>query len=288
MKKVVLYHANCYDGFGAAYCAWLRLRENADYLSVGYGSEVPDLSQYDNVFIVDFSYPRDQMLAMCETHRVVVLDHHKTAQANFEGLTHPNLTAIFDMEKSGAMLSWEYFHRDIETCSPNSGQPYPAPRLIQHIQDRDLWTYRIPGSREVHAALVSYPFDFELWDKFKVEDLITEGKALIRMYSSLVDNICKKPFSVKIGEHTVPAVNTSIAWSEVGEKLGEMFPDAPFVASFTEFEDQTMWSLRTSKNHRDFDVSAIARLFGGGGHAAAAGFNVNRVGKIVVENRSEK
>lgn len=277
--NAVLYHSNCYDGFGAAYCAWLKFGAGADYIPVGYGTPPPDLSKYDTVYIVDFSYPREVMLEICRERKVVVLDHHKTAQANFKDLKHPNLTAIFDMNKSGAMLAWEFFHRfdSVDTSHPNWDLPFPAPRLIEHIQDRDLWTYKIPGSREVHAALVSYPMDFQLWDKFNVDELIVEGKALIRLYAQLVDNICKKPFMTMIAGYMVPVVNTSIAWSEVGEKLGDMFPDAPFVACFTEFEKEQMWSLRTSKNHRDFDVSAIAKQFGGGGHAAAAGFKINQM-----------
>lgn len=274
--KYVLYHSNCYDGFGAAFSAWKKFGDTAKYIPVGYGYPPPEMPDATEVFIVDFSYPALELTTLADKSKIVVLDHHKTAEANLRDFKHPNATIIFDMERSGARITWDYFH---------AGFAVEPPMLIQHISDRDLWTFKLDRTREVHSALVSYPMDFKLWDTFegKLEQLKIEGAALLRQYQQLVDNICKKPFMVKIGEHTVPAVNTSIAWSEVGEKLGDMYPDAPFVASFTEFDDISMWSLRTSKNNRNFDVSAVAKQFGGGGHAAAAGFKVSRAAPIEVK-----
>jgi uncharacterized protein len=269
--KYVLYHSNCYDGFGAAYAAWKALGDSAKYIPVSYGYPPPEMLDGEVVYIVDFSYPKDVMLSLCEKYHVVVLDHHKTAQANFEGLSHPNLTAVFDMDKSGAMLSWEYFHRYPAEAPSDIGLPVPAPMLIQHIQDRDLWLFKLDGSAKIHKALVSYPMDFKLWDSFDVEQLKIEGETCERLYTSLVDNICKKPWNMLIGGVLVPVVNTSIAWSEVGDTLVKKNPEAPFVASFTQFEDQIMFSLRSRS---EFDVSEIAKKYGGGGHKNAAGFKV--------------
>ena len=40
--------------------------------------------------------------------------------------------------------------------------------LIQHIDDRDRWQFKMEGSKELHAALQSYkPWSFEQWsDEF--------------------------------------------------------------------------------------------------------------------------
>jgi oligoribonuclease NrnB/cAMP/cGMP phosphodiesterase (DHH superfamily) len=113
--------------------------------------------------------------------------------------------------------------------------------------------------------------DFKLWDSFDVDQLAAEGETCERLYTQLVDNICKKPWKMKIAGHEVPVVNTSIAWSEVGDTLVKKNPDALFVASFTQFEDQIMFSLRSRS---EFDVSEIAKKYGGGGHKNAAGFKV--------------
>lgn len=270
MKRYVLYHSSCYDGFGSAFAAWKHFHSKgipAEYLPVSYGHAPPEMNKPSVIYIVDFSYDEKTLCELRQKYNceIVVLDHHKTAKEKLEGIIEKYdwLTIIFTMNKSGALITWDYFHTE------------PAPMLIRHISDRDLWRFELPGSAEVHKALVSYPMDFELWDTFegRLDELKTEGKALSRMYTNLVDNICKHPFKRKIDGHEVPVVNTTIAWSEVGEKLLKMFPEAPFVASFTVFDDQVMWSLRSRLS---FDVSEVAKKFGGGGHAQAAGFKTSR------------
>lgn len=258
----VLYHSKCYDGFGAAYAAWKRLGDTAKYIAVGYGHPPPEMPEATQVFIVDFSYPKDVLLKLAETTEVTVLDHHKTAQENLEGLSGTNPFVVFDMERSGALIAWEFFH---------PGEP--APILLQHISDRDLWRFKMDRSAEVHKALVSLPMDFNLWDRLDVEDLKKEGAICERIYTQLVDNIVESAWMGKVDGHSVPIVNTSIAWSEVGHKLCFDHPGSPFAASFTIFNDQVMWSLRS---RGEFDVSAIAKKFGGGGHKNAAGFKTAR------------
>jgi hypothetical protein len=259
----VLYHSNCYDGFGAAWAAHKALGDSPKYIPVGYNTEPPveALTGCEKLYIVDFSYPAETIMKLADGRPTIVLDHHKTAEAALKDLNHPNLEIVFDMERSGAGITWDYFHKTVR------------PQLINHIEDRDLWRFKLDRSKEIHAALVSYPFDFKIWDSFNIEQLKTEGVALTRMYASLVEKICKHPWFEKIGEHTVPVVNTTIAWSEVGEFLRDKYPEAPFVASFTEFEDCVMWSLRSKDN---FDVSVVAKQFGGGGHKNAAGFKIFR------------
>jgi oligoribonuclease NrnB/cAMP/cGMP phosphodiesterase (DHH superfamily) len=259
MKTYVLYHGKCYDGFGAAYSAWKTLGDAAEYIPVAYGVEPPKMEK-GTVYILDFSYDKDTMLKICDAMDfVVVIDHHNTAEQNFNGLSHPHLTAIFDMTKSGARLAWEFFHKDAAT----------APQLIFHIEDRDLWKFHIDGSKEVHKALLSYPMDFKLWDSFDVDKLKVEGIALERMHSRLVADICDTSWVGKIGKDKVPMVNTSIAWSEVGHAMLQKNPDYKYVASFTEFENEVMWSLRS---RGDFDCSEVSKKYGGGGHKQASGF----------------
>lgn len=263
----VLYHNNCYDGFGAAYAAWKKFGDSAAYKAVSYGEPFPELPQ-GRIYILDFSYPKDVMLSAAETHKLIVIDHHKTAQENFVGLEHPNIEAHFNMDKSGARMAWEYFHQVGGVIGGDE-----VPMLIQHIEDRDLWRFKLEKSKEIHKALVSYPMDFYLWDSFDIEKLKVEGVALERMYTQLVENICTSSWIGKIGDDDVPMVNTSIAWSEIGEALKKKYPDAKYVASFTEFEKEVMWSLRSRE---DFDCSDVAKRFGGGGHRQAAGFKIKK------------
>jgi uncharacterized protein len=271
-KIIILYHANCYDGFGAAWVAWHKFGDGATYLAANYGPEAPEFPLGSDLYILDFSYPPEVLAEYGDKMRkVVVLDHHKTAEENLSEFSHPNVEVIFDMEKSGAQLALEYFNPQM---TANQKQ------LIAHIQDRDLWKFNIKGSKEVHKALVSYPMNFELWDTFKVDGLYAEGITCERIYSQLVDNICENSWIGCISGYHVPVVNTSIAWSEVGAYLaGTKYEAYDFVASFTVFSDNIMFSLRSIGN---FDVSSIAKRWGGGGHKNAAGF------KLTGNDRYEK
>lgn len=268
----VLYHSNCYDGFGAAYAAWKYFGDKAKYIPVSYGYPVPEMPEAKQIYIVDFSYPKDTILSLAKKYQVTVLDHHKTSQKDLENLIRTdhngppnelfNPYIVFDMKRSGALITWEFFHTGT-----------PAPRLIQHISDRDLWKFEMPGSKEVHSALVSLPFDFKVWDNLNVDELISDGAACLRFESSVVDKIVKSSWLGELDGQSVPMVNTAAHWSEVGVALLEKHPESKFVASFTIFRDQVMWSLRSRP---DFDVSAVAKKFGGGGHAQAAGFKSAR------------
>lgn len=256
-EHVVLYHHGCPDGFGAAWAAWKRLGNDADYHSVKYGDPMPALEGVKRLTIVDFSYPRAILEKLAETMHVTVLDHHLSAQKDLEGLPF----AHFDMDHSGAYLAWQYF---------NGGTP--TPRLIEHIEDRDIWKWQLPGSKEITAALDMYPFDFEVWDNLVVclDQLFTEGTTLLKYRRQLI-NQAMKPLFMDIMGHLVPVVNTTVLQSDVGNELCKAYPESKFSVSY--FDDlqrsRRVWSLRSVG---EFDVSEIAKVFGGGGHRNAAGF----------------
>ncbi|MCA9793076.1 MAG: phosphohydrolase, partial [Candidatus Eremiobacteraeota bacterium] len=163
----VLYHAQCPDGFGAALAAWRVLGDTAVYLPVAHGEAPPDLPAEARVAIVDFSYTRDVILGMRERLAdMVILDHHKTAEEELAGLDF----ATFDMHKSGARMAWEYWHPD-----------EPVPELVAYIEDKDLWRWELPQSKEVSIALHAYPMDFNVWSQLTVAHLKIEGVALLRL-----------------------------------------------------------------------------------------------------------
>ena len=67
MKPLVIYHANCTDGFGAAFAAWLKFGDEAEYRACHYGQECfQDGETVHNreVYILDFSFPRDGCIVL--------------------------------------------------------------------------------------------------------------------------------------------------------------------------------------------------------------------------------
>ncbi|WP_455245818.1 hypothetical protein [Petrachloros mirabilis] len=250
---VVLYHAECADGFGAAWALWRRFPE-AKFIPVKHGNPPPPDLNGQGVVIVDFTYGRDTLEKMAgQTKSLQVLDHHITAEKALSGLPY----AYFDMKKSGAVLAWEWAHDD------------PAPWILNYIQDKDLWTWALPMSREVNAAVASYPFDFQLWNSFKQHELEQEGRAILRYEHELVTKLAGQSVLVEFQDSTVPSVQSAILTSQIGERLSA---DAPFCIIWHDRDGRRYFSMRSRQDGTD--VGAIAASFGGGGHTHAAGFSV--------------
>lgn len=254
----ILYHGQCADGFGAAYAAWKILGDSAAYLPLVHGDPSPELPSDARVAMVDFSYPRDTILQMNESvEHMIVLDHHITAEKELAGLDF----ATFDMDKSGARMAWEFWHPD-----------EPMPELLAYIEDKDLWRWALPNSKEVSIALHSYDMDFEVWDALTVAHLKVEGVALLRLQDQLVEAACGRARWESMFGYRVPVVNATEFRSEIANALCRKFKDAPFAAAYYDNErGERSWSLRSQG---EFDVSALAAQMGGGGHKNAAGYVV--------------
>lgn len=258
-----IYHGACDDGFGAAFAVWKRDGDSVTYHPGVYGVAPPDVTGLD-VAIVDFSYKRPVMVDLAsKANSILVLDHHKTAQAELDGLSDEcaNVKVQFDMQRSGAVMAWEYFH-------PSE----PVPLFFHYLQDRDLWRKELPGVDAFTMGLRSYPQKFEVWDGLEVQELITEGETIHRYYRTLIDSAKTHAFLRDIGGHTVPVVNGSLFMSS--EVAGELAEGHPFAAMYAETEKGVIWSLRSRAD--GVDVSEVARRFGGGGHKNAAGFTIPR------------
>jgi uncharacterized protein len=280
----VIYHANCPDGFAAAWVAALHFAEfgpaEVTYIPATYGDPLPDMPADSDVFILDFSYPRDVLTQLAERCRICVLDHHATAQAALADLPF----ATFDMKKSGAVLAWEHFYptRDV-------------PELLLYIQDRDLWQWRMPNSRAVNAALWrGTPRDFSTWNDLHYlwhkgvttaeERLVQAGEAIAFSDGLMVQNLCRAPTWLRILCYNVPAVNSPVLQSEIGHELLLQYPNAPFAAAWWILDDgKPTFSLRSRPN--GVDVSVIAKEFGGGGHKAAAGFRPSQMFELIEKKK---
>lgn len=251
---VVLYHAECADGFGAAWAIWRRFPQ-ARFVPVKHGTPPPDGLEGQRVVIVDFSYSRETLESMVrQTSELLVLDHHITAEKALAGLPY----AYFDLKKSGAVLAWEWAH------------DHPVPWILEYIQDKDLWTWALPLSREINAAVASYPFEFQLWSGFQQKNLEQEGRAILRYEHELVNKLAGQAVLVEFQGEIVPSVQSAILTSQIGEGLSA---EAPFCIIWHDRDGRRYYSMR-SREEGGTDVGAIAASFGGGGHTHAAGFSV--------------
>jgi len=263
MKKLCIYHGNCADGFGAATAVRIALGSNmVDFHAGVYQDPPPDVTNR-YVILVDFSYKRDVMIDMAhKAKNILILDHHKSAEADLVNLPN-NVEVHFDMTKSGAVMAWEYFHQNEE-----------IPQLLLHIQDRDLWKFKLEGTREIQACLFSYPYEFKVWERLLFADpqkLYEDGKAIERKhFKDINEFILAASYTTTIAGYDVPILNAPYFWSsDAGHIMGE---GKPFAACYWDTPDGRIFSLRSAND--GLDVSEIAIKFGGGGHKHAAGFRL--------------
>jgi hypothetical protein len=262
MKQVVIYHANCIDGFTAAWCCWRRFGAAAEYVPAKHGDPPPDVAGKD-VVIVDFSYPRETLIEMYAAAKTLrVLDHHKTAEADLAGLHF----CTFDMNFSGAGLAQTEFSNG-----------YLSP-LVAYVQDRDLWRFQLAKSKEINAWIGSLEHSFQEWSRADVmlfsafETCAAHGEALLRAVDRYCHEMAKQARLVEFAGHgRIPVVNAP--YINTSELVGYLAESAKFaVGWFQRGDGKYQYSLRS---RGDFDVSELAKRFGGGGHRQAAGFTVD-------------
>ncbi|WP_256213781.1 phosphohydrolase [Pseudomonas sp. NBRC 111132] len=294
-KTMCIYHGNCADGFGAAWVVRKALGDQVEFVAGVYGQEPPDVTDKD-VIIVDFSYKYDVLARISwKARSIIVLDHHKSAAEDLakfppfhagvrldgrhaDGSTalgwesahtfmysqnSPAIACCFDMNRSGAMLAWDHFFPGQE-----------PPMLLRHIEDRDLWLFKLDGTREIQANLFSYPYDFEVWDKLMaadVEALRSDGAAIERKHhKDIAELVAVTKRRLVIAGHDVPVA--SLPYTLTSDAGHLMAQGEPFAACYWDTPDGRVFSLRSTDE--GLDVSEIAKHYGGGGHRNASGFRV--------------
>jgi hypothetical protein len=292
---MMIYHANCADGFGAAFAAWLKWGDAVEYVPCSYGQEPPEVLG-KHVLIGDFSFKRAGIDAMLQgAASVMIIDHHESAEVelapfrfhesspgavsasdlngmlrDLAELDRPPCIALFDMNRSGARMVWDF-------CFPGED----APILIKLIEDRDLWRFTMEETKPFGVWLRCEPMTFQSWDNIMrlltnnadAQRIYNEAWAMQRFFDQKVAEIGRLARRGMIDGHEVPLCNCPPMFaSEVGHWLLDENPFAPFVACYSDQGKSRGYSLR-SRDDR-LNVSEIARKYGGGGHRNAAGFGV--------------
>lgn len=290
-KILCIYHANCTDGFTAAYVVKMALGSDVEFHPASYGTSPPDIKNR-HVIIVDFSYRREVLLKMAEEAlSIVVLDHHKTAEEDLIGLPaaveepicmgyQPDditrlhqeegiipIRVLFDMGRSGAQIANNFFF----------GKNFNRFPIVDYVGDRDLWKFELPNSKAINAYIQSFPQTFENWSMTseqmlsytKLIDIAEIGISINRKHLMDVKEVVKaSQRTMVIGGYTILVANVPFTMaSDAGNILAT---GCPFAATYIDTPNGRMFSLRSAED--GVDVSEIAKLYGGGGHKHAAGF----------------
>lgn len=287
-KPLVIYHANCADGFAAAWCFHHKDPNGYDFHPGVYRDPPPDVKGRD-VYLVDFSYKATVLKDMCAVARSIsILDHHKSAIEDITpfakaywsdgigGDWGASLECVFDMTRSGAGITWDYLF-------PNR----PRPALINHVEDRDLWKFQLEGTREIQATVFSHEYDFLVWDRLILDehpaDLAMEGIAIERKHHKDIAEllaVCTRSMTIG-GINVLAASLPHTMSSDAGHLLAVAGGKLTFGACYWDTPTHRVFSLRSCEE--GMDVSEVAKAYGGGGHKHAAGFKVPRYHHLAQE-----
>lgn len=265
-ETLVIYHGDCLDGLGAAWSAFCKLGHQVRYIPARYGDELPDFEPGAVLYILDFSYsPQLLVDASAKAGRIILIDHHMTAmeQCNdfFSARPVPeNLSVNFDLSRSGCILTWQYFFHDLK-----------PPQILLHIEDRDLWRFKLDGTREITSALYERtPITFAEIGALDLAELLAVGRIQVKQFTNMVQRLAKSAHNVSVAGQIGLAVNApSLFSSDLGHVLAEKSGTFGMTYQYDGRKQQWNFSLRSIG---DYDVGHLAQSFGGGGHRNAAGF----------------
>lgn len=177
----------------------------------------------------------------------------------------------FNINKCGALLTWEYLFPD-----------EPAPDFLYLIQDRDLWKWKIANSREINTAFsyIGRTMDsMDTWSKYTLEELNYHyydlGSMLYEAKVKKAKNAANKAHYVECWGYRFIAVgfnkDEERFYSDILEYLYTTNTDVSFVCGYSKKDNTYKLSFRSPQADGSFDCAKLAQSLGGGGHHNAAG-----------------
>jgi nanoRNase/pAp phosphatase (c-di-AMP/oligoRNAs hydrolase) len=173
------------------------------------------------------------------------------------------------MTQSGAMLAWKYFHPEKQ-----------VPTFIKYINDRDLFTNKLPYINEIDAYICSHDrsissFNNHLNDfETRFDDIVREAIPLMRYYNSLIQRMITSARLATISDAKCLLVNAPVMFAtDISAYLLKENHDIDAVCVYNDTKDgYRCYSLRSLI----YDVASLANKYGGGGHHNAAGFTIKK------------
>lgn len=281
----VIFHAGCPDGRTAAWVLGRVLPRPIAFHAQNHGDEPPRI-EGRAIWVVDIAFPLPQLRAWAnDADRVIVLDHHLTAAEHLADVNEPltetlrraqradwrGLSVSIVMERSGAGLA--------SAASRALAPAQPVPDFVLDIEDRDLWRWARPGSREVCAAfdeLTGPGDDIDSIDRVAAlsrDELHAIGAPIVAALAATIERLCGTATMVRVAGWTVPLaeVPDKRDGSLVGARLLEIHADAPFAGYWMADADTGLVQVGLRSTDDRIDVAHVAVRFGGGGHRNASG-----------------
>jgi uncharacterized protein len=279
MKPLCLYHRSDLDGKCSGYIVRRHLPD-VELLGIEYGDELDWSELADrHVYLVDFSLqPWADMKRLAETaSQVTWIDHHKSAIEEFKK-SPIQCDGLRSVNYSGCELSWQFFN-----------QGSVIPRAVYLLGRYDVWDLTAHDDVlpfQMGMRLDTWLPDDERWDSIvaydaeeAIERITRTGITVLKYQDNQNRGLMRKAFVHRWKELVFLAVNAGgINSKAFDSKFDSGKHDA--VMSFFYDGSQNKWTVSLYSPDQKQDLSGIAKEMGGGGHAAACGFQVDNLGWI--------
>lgn len=275
---LVIYHRADMDGVACA--AILDHARGQEGSVVFYGADYSDplpeklLEQESAVWLVDFSFPVEEMRRLNTTHKLTWVDHHEPIMKECEaaGLTIAGLRRV---GIAACCLLWEYLN--LKPLLPEE-----LPPALFALGEYDEGRFETTPSImpiQYGARVLLEDFHDPLWEKVLLTDppvaaevLRDTGESILRYEKQQAKRQCRDyAYELVFEGHTVLVCNRPGISTLFFESRFDPARHA-FMLGYARLPDKR-WvvSMRAPKDSA-IHLGELAKKYGGGGHRGAAGF----------------
>lgn len=190
-RVLIIYHR--VDGDGICSCLvakkyYQQERCAVDIFGFNYKDTIPDISTflrtYDEICMVDISFPADIMQDLCQSARCIWIDHHITAINDSITYGYSQMQGRREVGRAACEIAWEYFNPGVQ-----------MPELVHLSGVYDTWR-----KTEVSWDGIIMPFQYAMrtnyginpaaWEKDweilidpsneRLKSLISEGHVILK------------------------------------------------------------------------------------------------------------
>ena len=272
---MICFHHNDLDGRMSGAIVKYRYPECEMY-EIDYGRHFPwDIVKLnDQVFMVDFTLePFEDMLKLA-TRPLIWIDHHKSAIDEWKTHNSPPIAGSRTIGVAACVLTWRYFFPDKS-----------IPRSVTLAGKYDVWDHDTPDVVCFQYGMMiedCRPENQEMW-KWLFDDIITttyinQGRYIEKYVKRTDAEICKAQtfettfINYRAADYRCLAVNRLFVSSYFFDSVENL--DGYDVLIMFGWQNGK-WKVSLRSNREGVDVTAIAKVWNGGGHPGAAGFNCN-------------
>lgn len=287
VKPVIgIYHNKDLDGI----CSGAIIKKkypHATMIGWDYGEPIPEeLVDCDcEVIMADISFPMkdmDRVAKWVGKNYFTWIDHHKTAIEDYRTSGILGIDAFVKEGVAACELTWIILIDE------------PIPYVVRLLGAYDTWRQNDPnmdwdaeilpyqyGMRSIVGLSVDSMVEYldQIPKPIEVLPIISAGKAILIYQNQQNQMIAEQAaFAAILWGHIAICLNTQTHGSAAFH--GVYAPENYELMLTYCYDGKGNWkfSLRTTYDH--IDVSKIAKLYGGGGHAKAAGFSVKNLEEV--------